>query len=127
MRDLGLVRGNKESAKPITIGVDTVFLRFDIKPVDVDSADTEEIGAMGDDIWEWREFQLDLHEWLAILTAEMVDINSLALAGEGLSEAVQGMEVSFSRFMAVEATLSPFIDTEEKPFTFKTRFAQKKV
>ena len=65
MRDLGIIKGGEEAAQPIVIGKDTVYIHFHIQPV-VDDEMTE-------GMFQYRELQFELSEYLQLLTTKDVE------------------------------------------------------
>jgi hypothetical protein len=61
MKDMGIVQGSGEQAKPIVVGKDTVYTHTDIVKLDTDSD-----GNPVDNLYEYRETQYDLHEYLQL-------------------------------------------------------------
>ena len=122
MRNMGIVRGSKESAIPFDICVDTVYIRMNIEPVPPqESGADDEMGGGAGEQFQYHEIQYDLREWLRIVTESVIDTNSFTLAG-GLVAALETGEEG-----GIMALNTPYVGLpEQKPFTFNTRFTQRK-
>ena len=72
MKDMGIVQGSAEQAKPLIINKDTVYVHTDITLL----PDTEEVKGM----YEYHEVQYDLHEYLNLFANQTkADIDYLAV------------------------------------------------
>jgi len=71
MVDIGLVQGDKESAIPVQVCNDTVYIRLNIEKIST-IYDDEEFTE-----YQWHEYQYTLAEWIAILTDLVVDTSKL--------------------------------------------------
>jgi len=129
MQDMGIMWGDREAAQTaFEICIDTVMLRLNprrVPPFDGDG---------GAEIWEFRGIQYELHEWLKIVTECVIDTASFALA-EDLAEELEARTVDLQEVrrsldteaFGVMAVTDAYIGLPcQKPFTFKTKFTQRK-
>ena len=116
MKNMGIVRGSPESAIPFEVGVDTVYLRFNIEPVPQQEGDEGETGEQ----FQYHEIQYDLREWLQIVTEATIDINSFKLADNLVKE----LSADSGGIMGIAQAYIGL--PEQKPFTFAARFAQRR-
>lgn len=78
MKDMGIVQGSGEQSKPIVVGKDTVYVHTDITPVTHDSE-----GNPVEGLWEYREIQYDLHEYLNLFVNQTkADIDYISIMSE---------------------------------------------
>lgn len=74
MKDMGIVQGSAEQAKPLIINKDTVYVHTDITLL----PDTEEVKGM----YEYHEVQYELYEYLNLYANQTkADIDYLAVMG----------------------------------------------
>ena len=118
MRNMGIVRGSAETAIPLFICVDTVFVRSDFRKLPPDDE-------YGGEIWEYNEIQYDLHEYLQlmaeqnkVLEAAVVELTQIVLGDDSemtailnfLTDKVQSGAISIDD---VPAKIKPMIVQEE--------------
>jgi len=131
MKNMGIVRGSKESAIPFEICVDTVYIRLNIVPVEPEEGD-DDMGGIGVDQYEYHEIQYALAEWLQIVTEATIDTASItpnAKLIKGLEEMTLDRQISIeeSGITAIVAFDMAYIGLpEQKPFTFATKFTQRR-
>lgn len=65
MKEYKSVMGSKESAKPLIIGVDTIYVHSNIKEIEVDMP-----GGLKETMYEYDEIQYDKDEYLLKLIIE---------------------------------------------------------
>ena len=122
MRNMGIVRGSKESAVPFYVCVDTVFLRFNIEPVPP-KKDPDGMTPTGEQ-YQYHEIQYSLREWLQVLTESVIDTASFAL-NTAQVEALNTLTADNGE--AIMAAEQAYIGRpEQKPFTFDTRFTPRR-
>ena len=122
MRNMGIVRGSIESAIPFEVNVDTVYLRFNIEPVPATPDDeNESFGPIGEQ-YQYHEIQYGLQELLQVITEAVIDTGSFALKDDLLKE----LEAQSSAAAGAFAEQTYIGLPEQKPFTFNTRFTQRR-
>ena len=71
MIDMGIVQGSPEMAVPLVVGKDTVYVHTDIQQVP---------DAEGNVVWQYREIQYDLHEYLNLFVNQTkADIDYISI------------------------------------------------
>ena len=129
MKNMGIVRGSKETAIPLEICIDTVFVRLNITAVAPEEND-EDLGGVGTEQFEYQEIQYTLAEWLQIMTEATIDTASIAPHGKLIKE-LDELTLE-SVINAEEGGISAVFDMPyvglpaQKPFTFNTKFTQRR-
>jgi hypothetical protein len=70
MKDIGIVTGNAEQAKPLVIGKDKVYVHTDIVKIEKDFR-----GKPVEDLYSYHEVQYDKDEYIAIMAEENEKLN----------------------------------------------------
>lgn len=71
MKDVGIVIGNGEQAKPLVIGKDTVYMHTDIEPITENSR-----GEKVDDLFKYHEVQYDKDEYIELLAKQNEELTA---------------------------------------------------
>ena len=58
MKDMGIVKGSKEQAVEVIVGIDTVYEHTDIELVETED---------GSELYQYHEIQYTLKEWIGVL------------------------------------------------------------
>ena len=89
MKEIGIVHGNTEQARPLVVGKDTVYVHTDIKPV-------EEDGKVVDGLFSYNEVQYDKDEYIELMAQQNKqlgnDLIDTQLALCEIYEAIGGAE-----------------------------------
>lgn len=72
MKDMGIVQGSIEQAKPLIVNKDTVYVHTDIAPV----AGVDEFGEPIVGLFEYHEIQYELHEYLQMMAEQNMEMES---------------------------------------------------
>lgn len=72
MKDMGIVRGSPEMARPLVVGTDTVFVHTDIEPVTEDQN-----GNPVENEFQYHEIQYDKDEYIQLMAEQTAQNNSL--------------------------------------------------
>lgn len=62
MKDMGIITGSENQAQPLIVGVDTVYVHTDIKPVTKDAEGKDVEG-----LFQYHEVQYDKDEYIKIM------------------------------------------------------------
>lgn len=75
MKDMGIIQGSADQAKPIVVGKDTVYIHTDIVKLDTDNE-----GNPVDNLYEYHEVQYALHEYLDLFANQTkADIDYISI------------------------------------------------
>ena len=125
MRNMGIVRGNPESATPFEICIDTVYLRFNIEPAPpLEGAEDDGLESAGE-VLQWHEIQYDLREWFQFMTETVIDISSFTL-NDALVKELEASVMLSGQDESPAAAFAYVGQPEQKPFTFTPNFTQRK-
>lgn len=69
MKDMGIVTGSKEQAQPLIVGVDTVYVHTEIKPVEKDTEGKDVEG-----LFQYHEVQYDKDEYTQIMSENITNL-----------------------------------------------------
>ena len=62
MKDIGIITGSENQAQPLIVGVDTVYVHTDIKPVTKDAEGNDVEG-----LFQYHEVQYDKDEYIKVM------------------------------------------------------------
>lgn len=80
MRDMGIVQGSAAQAVPLIVGVDTVYVHTDIKPI----PSTEENPNEG--LFQYHEVQYDKDEYIQLMAEKNDELEGLVNIMLGVTE-----------------------------------------
>lgn len=63
MKDMGIITGSENQAQPLIVGVDTVYVHTDIKPVTKDAEGKDVEG-----LFQYHEVQYDKDEYIHLMS-----------------------------------------------------------
>lgn len=70
MKDLGVIYGSAEQAKPLIIGIDIVYVHTNIQPV----TNTENNEEINNNIFSYHEIQYSKDEYIKIMVEKNTDL-----------------------------------------------------
>lgn len=65
MKEMGIVQGSAEQAKPLIVGIDTVYVHSDITKIETED---------GSELYQYRETQYEKDEYIKYLSDENADL-----------------------------------------------------
>ena len=81
MKDMGIVRGSPEMAKPLVVGTDTVFVHTGIEPVTEDQN-----GNPVENEFQYHEIQYGKDEYIQLMAEQTAQNNTLMNTILGVKE-----------------------------------------
>lgn len=69
MKDMGIITGSENQAQPLIVGVDTVYVHTDIKPVTKDAEGKDVEG-----LFQYHEVQYDKDEYIHLMSEKNVEL-----------------------------------------------------
>jgi hypothetical protein len=81
MKDFGYVKGNKEQAVELIVGVDTVYVHTDIQKLD-----DLDINGKPIELYQYHEVQYGKDEYIQLMAAQNKELNNLMNSILGVDE-----------------------------------------
>ena len=71
MKDIGIITGSENQAQPLIVGVDTVYVHTDIKPVTKDAEGNDVEG-----LFQYHEVQYDKDEYIHLMSDKNAELEA---------------------------------------------------
>lgn len=71
MKDMGIITGSENQAQPLIVGVDTVYVHTDIKPVTKDAEGKDVEG-----LFQYHEVQYDKDEYIHLMSEKNAELEA---------------------------------------------------
>lgn len=71
MKDMGIITGSENQAQPLIVGVDTVYVHTDIKPVTKDAEGKDVEG-----LFQYHEVQYDKDEYIHLMSDKNAELEA---------------------------------------------------
>lgn len=71
MKDMGIITGSENQAQPLIVGVDTVYVHTDIKPVTNDAEGKDVEG-----LFQYHEVQYDKDEYIHLMSEKNSELEN---------------------------------------------------